>query len=127
MRMEIQQSLYLFWRDKMPFTFTSTAAGGTGNANTADFVFTNDSANTGRSIISLPGDKGITIAAGEESDLYLTAGDDLYIQTLGAGDDIHLNAADDIRFTTGNENIDFYTPPDWRMNSEGRFILPGGG
>ena len=125
--MEIQQSLYLFWRDKMPFTFTSTAAGGTGNANTADFVFTNDSANTGRSIISLPGDKGITIAAGEESDLYLTAGDDLYIQTLGAGDDIHLNAADDIRFTTGNENIDFYTPPDWRMNSEGRFILPGGG
>ena len=76
----------------------------------------------------------MTIAAGEDSDLYLTAGDlyltagdDLYIQTLGSGDDIHLNAADDIRFTTGNENADFYTPPDWRMNSEGRFILPGGG
>ena len=102
-------------------------ADGSGNADIADFVFTDDSANTGRSIISLPGDKGMTIAAGEESDLYLTAGDDLYIQTLGAGDDIHLNAADDIRFTTGNENIEFATPPIWRMNSEGRFVLPGEG
>ena len=111
----------------MPFSISSPNTGGTGNANTADFVFTDNYNETGRSGIILPGDKGITIAAGEESDLYLTAGDDLYIQTLGEGDDIHLNAADDIRFTTGNQNIDFYTPPDWRMNSEGRFILPGGG
>ena len=102
-------------------------ADGSGNADIADFVFTDDYNETGRSGISLPGDKGMVIAAGEDSDLYLTAGDDIYIQTLGTGDDINLNAADDIRFTTGNENIDFYTPPDWRMNSEGRFILPGGG
>ena len=102
-------------------------ANGSGNADIADFVFTDDYNETGRSGISLPGDKGMVIAAGEDSDLYLTAGDDIYIQTLGTGDDINLNAADDIRFTTGNENIDFYTPPDWRMNSEGRFILPGGG
>ena len=102
-------------------------ADGSGSADIADFVFTDDYNETGRSGISLPGDKGMVIAAGEDSDLYLTAGDDIYIQTLGTGDDINLNAADDIRFTTGNENIDFYTPPDWRMNSEGRFIFPGGG
>ena len=106
--------------------FSENTTGG-GSSDIADFVFTDDYNETGRSGISLPGDKGMVIAAGEDSDLYLTAGDDIYIQTLGTGDDINLNAADDIRFTTGNENIDFYTPPDWRMNSEGRFILPGGG
>jgi hypothetical protein len=102
-------------------------ADGSGNADIADFVFTDDYNETGRSGISLPGDKGMIIAAGEESDLYLTAGDDLYIQTLGEGDDIHLNAADDIRFTTGNQNIDFATPPYWSMNSEGELHLPGAG
>jgi hypothetical protein len=102
-------------------------SGSGGSANIADFVFTDDSDNTGRSIISLPGDKGMTIAAGEDSDLYLTAGDDLYIQTLGAGDDIHLNAADDIRFTTNNEDSLTETVPQWTMNSEGIFHLPGAG
>jgi hypothetical protein len=104
----------------------STNTGG-GTANIADFIFTDDSENTGRSIISLPGDKGMTIAAGEDSDLYLTAGDDLYIQTLGAGDDIHLNAADDIRFTTNNEDSESEIIQEWRMDSEGRFQLPGSG
>ena len=102
-------------------------ADGSGNADIADFVFTDNYNETGRSAITLPGDKGMTISAGEDSDLYLHAGDDIYIQTLGAGDDIHLNSADDIRFMTGIENIDFATPPDWRMNSEGRFVLPGSG
>ena len=101
------------------------AQGGSSSADIADFIFTEIDEYS--SSISLPGDKNMTISAGADSDLYLTAGDDLYIQTLGAGDDIHLNAADDIRFTTGNENIDFATPPDWRMNSEGRFVLPGSG
>lgn len=90
----------------------------------ADFIFTDDSENTGRSIISLPGDKGMTIQAGEDSDLYLTAGDDVFIQTLGTGDDIHLNAADDIRFSAGEENETAYF---WRMDSEGLFQLPGDG
>lgn len=101
--------------------------GGGGNANIADFIFTDDSENTGRSIISLPGDKGMTIEAGIDSDLYLTAGDDLYIQTLGEGDDIHLNAADDIRFTTNNEDSEFETVHQWSMDSEGRLQLPGSG
>ena len=100
-------------------------ADGSGNADIADFVFTDNYNDTGKSGITLPGDKGIVIAAGEDSDLYLTAGDDLYIQTLGEGDDIHLNAADDIRFTTGNEDSD--SPPYWRMRADGRFILPGEG
>jgi hypothetical protein len=104
----------------------STNTGG-GTANIADFIFTNDSENTGRSIISLPGDKGMTIEAGVDSDLYITAGDDLYIQTLGQGDDIHLNAADDIRFTTNNEDAEFETVHNWSMDSEGRFQLPGSG
>lgn len=104
----------------------SDITGGSG-ANIADFIFTNDSENTGRSIISLPGDKGMTIEAGVDSDLYITAGDDLYIQTLGQGDDIHLNAADDIRFTTNNEDSANEPIPTWRMNSEGLFELPGDG
>ena len=95
-----------------------------GSANTADFVFTSEE---GRSIISLPGDKGMRIDAGIDSDLYVTAGDDLYIQTLGQGDDIHLNAADDIRFTTNNEDSANEVIQEWRMDSEGRLQLPGYG
>jgi hypothetical protein len=98
--------------------------GSGGGGDTADFIFTS---NEGQSVISLPGDKGMKIEAGVDSDLYLTAGDDLYIQTLGQGDDIHLNAADDIRFTTNNEDSAFSSVPTWRMNSEGRFELPGNG
>ena len=104
----------------------SDITGGSGS-DTADFIFTNDEDNTGRSIISLPGDKGMMIAAGEDSDLYLTAGDDLYIQTLGQGDDIHIQAADDIRLSAGNENVEFGTVQSWTMNSEGEFHLPGSG
>jgi hypothetical protein len=97
---------------------------GGGTANIADFIFTD---NGGDSSITLPGDKGMRIEAGSDSDLYITAGDDLYIQTLGSGDDIHLNAADDIRFTTNNEDFEFETVPQWSMDSEGRFQLPGSG
>jgi hypothetical protein len=97
---------------------------GGGTANIADFIFTD---NGGDSSITLPGDKGMRIEAGADSDLYITAGDDLYIQTLGEGDDIHLNAADDIRFTTNNEDSEFETIPQWSMDSEGRFQLPGSG
>lgn len=95
-------------------------------SNTADFIFTDDIEN-GQSIISLPGDKQMRIEAGADSDLYLTAGDDLYIQTIGAGDDIHINAADDIRFSANNENSDTETVYYWRMDSEGHFQLPGDG
>ena len=102
-------------------------ADGSGNADIADFVFTDNYNGTGRSAITLPGDKGMTISAGEDSDLYLHAGDDIYIQTLGAGDDIHLNSADDIRFMTGIENNESVSPPQWSMNSEGELHLPGAG
>lgn len=99
--------------------------GGGGTANIADFIFTD---NGGDSSITLPGDKGMRIEAGADSDLFLTAGDDLYIQTLGAGDDIHIQAADDIRFTTNNEDFEIAgTVPQWTMNSEGEFHLPGNG
>jgi hypothetical protein len=102
----------------------STNTGG-GTANIADFIFTD---NGGDSSITLPGDKGMRIEAGEDSDLFLTAGDDLYIQTLGSGDDIHIQAADDIRFTTNNEDFEIAgTVPQWTMNSEGIFHLPGAG
>ena len=101
-------------------------ADGSGSADIADFIFTND-VESGLSIISLPGDKRMRIEAGADSDLYITAGDDIYIETLGAGDDIHLNAADDIRFTTNNEDNEFETVPQWTMNSEGQLHLPGRG
>jgi hypothetical protein len=102
----------------------STNTGG-GTANIADFIFTD---NGGDSSITLPGDKGMRIEAGVDSDLFLTAGDDLYIQTLGSGDDIHIQAADDIRFTTNNEDFEIAgTVPQWTMNSEGEFRLPGNG
>ena len=96
--------------------------GGSGEGgDIADFVFTSEE---GQSSISLPGDKQMRIRAGEEGDLYLDAGDDLYLTTLG--DDIHIRAGDDIRFTAsydGDEGTEYY----WRMNSEGRFQLPGDG
>ena len=98
-------------------------SGGGESANIADFIFTDDTEN-GQSVISLPGDKQMRIESGADSDLYLTAGDDLYVQTLGTGDDIHINAADDIRFSAGEETE---TPYFWRMNSEGLFRLPGEG
>jgi hypothetical protein len=98
--------------------------GGGGTANIADFIFTDNDWN---SSITLPGDKSMKIEAGADSDLYLTAGDDLYIQTLGAGDDIHLEAADDIRFSAGHENAESETAYYWRMDSEGKFQLPGAG
>ena len=102
----------------------STNTGG-GTANIADFVFTDNGED---SSITLPGDKGMRIEAGEDSDLFLTAGDDLYIQTLGAGDDIHIQAADDIRFTTNNEDFEVAgTVPQWSMDSDGEFHLPGQG
>jgi len=97
---------------------------GGGTANIADFIFTDNDWN---SSITLPGDKSMKIEAGADSDLYLTAGDDLYIQTLGAGDDIHLEAADDIRFSAGHENAESETVYYWRMDSEGKFQLPGAG
>ena len=104
----------------------STNTGG-GTANIADFIFTNDGEGE-QSIISLPGDKAMRIEAGSDSDLFLTAGDDLYIQTLGSGDDIHIQAADDIRFTTNNEDFEVAgTVPQWTMNSDGEFHLPGAG
>ena len=100
-----------------------TIGSGGNGSNTADFIFTNDTIN-GQSVISLPGDKQMRIDAGDSSDLYLTAGDDIYIQTTGTGDDIHINAADDIRFSAGDETA---SPSFWRMDSEGLFQLPGDG
>jgi len=101
-------------------------ADGSGSADIADFVFTN--VDGGESSISLPGDKRMRIEAGVDSDLYITAGDDIFIETLGEGDDIHLNAADDIRFTTNNQNAPTGGAlPQWTMNSEGQLHLPGAG
>jgi hypothetical protein len=96
-----------------------------GSGDTADFVFTE--IDEYQSSISLPGDKGLKIEAGVDSDLNLTAGDDIYIETLEEGDDIHLNAADDIRFSTANDLNENPTTHYWRMDSEGKFQLPGAG
>jgi hypothetical protein len=95
------------------------------NSNTADFVFTE--VDEYESSISLPGDKRMIIEAGIDSDLYLTAGDDIYIQTLGNGDDIHIESADQIRFRTNIEDSAWDDTPTWRMNSGGEFELPGNG
>ena len=96
--------------------------GGTG-ADIADFVFTNNEPDNNSSSITLPGDKQMEISAGADSDLYLNAGDDLYI--TANNDDIHVRANDDIRFIANynNESIQY----DWRMDSEGKFQLPGQG
>ena len=101
-------------------------ADGSGSTDIADFVFTE--VDEYESSISLPGDKRMRIEAGVDSDLYITAGDDIFIETLGEGDDIHLNAADDIRFTTNNQNAPIGGAlPQWTMNSEGQLHLPGAG
>ena len=101
----------------------STNTGG-GTANIADFIFTD---NGGDSSITLPGDKAMRIESGVDSDLFLTAGDDLYVMTMGQGDDVHIYSADDIRFKTNGEDIETESLPEWIMNSEGEFHLPGNG
>jgi hypothetical protein len=97
---------------------------GGGDADIADFVFTSEE---GQSKISLPSDRQMRIEAGEDSDLYITSGDDIYIQTVGEADDIHLNAADDIVFTTNNEDSETQRVYEWTMNDSGVFNLPGNG
>ncbi|NBP58366.1 hypothetical protein EBU71_17905, partial [bacterium] len=94
-----------------------------GGADIADFIFTNNEPDNNSSSITLPGDKQMEISAGTDSDLYLNAGDDLYI--TANNDDIHVRANDDIRFIANynNEGILY----DWRMDSEGKFQLPGQG
>ena len=100
------------------FDLIATKGADGGNADIADFIFTD---NEEDSSITLPGDKEMIISAGENSDLYLTAGDDLYV--TANGDDIHIRAGDDIRFTSNYESGEEYY---WRMNSEGTFVVPGG-
>jgi hypothetical protein len=96
-----------------------------GSADIADFIFTSVPEDGGdvlsHSSITLPGDKEMQIIAGADSDLYLTAGDDLYVTALG--DDVHIRADDDIRFVANYNTEEEYT---WRMNSEGEFNIPGG-
>jgi hypothetical protein len=95
--------------------------GSGGTADIADFIFTD---NEDDSSITLPGDKEMIISAGEDSDLYLNAGDDLYLTAYN--DDIHIRANDDIRFTSNydtEEGQEHY----WRMDSEAKFQLPGDG
>jgi hypothetical protein len=89
-------------------------------ADIADFIFTN---NGGDSTITLPGAKVMSIISGEEEDLFITAGDDLYLTAID--DDIYIRANDDIRFVSNYENGG--TDYDWSMDSDGRFNLPGEG
>lgn len=96
---------------------------GGGTANIADFVFT-DNIEDGNSTMTLSTDKEMVIFAGANNDLYLNAGDDLYLTSTQ--DDIHVRAGDDIRFTVNyntEEGQEYY----WRMDSEAKFQLPGEG
>ena len=102
-------------------TVQTTAYTGGAASDIADFVFTGEE---GQSTISLPSDRQMRIQAGETSDLYLTAGDDIYIRTTD--EDIRLQAGDDIRFAS-NYDADVESGHFWRMDSEGEFHLPGSG
>lgn len=93
-------------------------ASANGGNNTADFIFTD---NGGDSSITLPGDKQMNIESGATEDLYVSAGDDLYL--TANNDDVWIRADDDIQFVSNFNNTQYY----WRMNSEGRLVLPGGG
>lgn len=106
------------------FSVPPGSGSGGGDADIADFIFTNNEPDNNSSSITLPGDKQMEISAGADSDLYLNAGDDLYLTTVG--DDIHVRAGDDIRFTANygtEEGQEYY----WRMDSEGKLQLPGQG
>lgn len=56
-------------------------------------------------------------------DIYVEAGDDLYL--TAAQDDVHIRANDDIRFVSNYNNGG--TEYNWSMDSEGNFQLPGDG
>jgi hypothetical protein len=100
--------------------FTQVSSGGT--ADIADFIFTD---NGDASTISLPGDKELSIVAGETEDLYLVAGDDLYLDALG--DDIHLRAEDDLRIKTGYDFSEDSAQSEWVFANTGILTLPPSG
>jgi len=94
-------------------------AGEDGSGAIADFIFTD---NGGNSTITLPGAKRMDIISGDEEDLYITSGDDLYLTALL--DDVFIRANDDVRFISNYQNGG--TEYNWTMNSNGDLDLPGG-
>jgi hypothetical protein len=73
--------------------------------------------------MSIDLDEGRMDILAPESDIYVQAGDDLYL--TARQDDVHIRANDDIRFTANysDSEEEYY----WRMDSEGEFHLPGNG
>jgi hypothetical protein len=100
-----------------------------GNADIADFVFTNVDASN--SSMTVTGDKEITIESGADSDLNVRAGDQLW---LTAGNDVILQADDTIqvRSLDGVEILSNYVDMGdaehrWQFTQGAELILPGGG
>jgi hypothetical protein len=100
-----------------------------GNADIADFVFTNVDASN--SSMTVTGDKEITIESGADSDLNVRAGDQLW---LTAGNDVILQADDtiQIRSLDGVEILSNYVDMGdaehrWQFTQGAELILPGGG
>jgi hypothetical protein len=100
--------------------FTQQSSGG--NASIADFVFTD---NGDASTMSLSGDKEMTIVGGESEDLYLRAGDDLYLDALG--DDINMRSEDDVRVKTGYNFSEDTAQSEWVFANAGTLTLPPSG
>lgn len=99
--------------------FSQNPGGSGSDGDIADFIFTN---NGGNSSITLPGAKQMDIISGDEEDLYVTSGDDLYLTALL--DDVFIRANDDVKFVSNYDNDG--TEYNWTMNSEGDFRIPGG-
>jgi hypothetical protein len=72
--------------------------------------------------IDINGNKmNINLTTTQGRDINIISSDDATLRA--SGDDLNLHAGDDIRFTASWDNIDYA----WRMDSEGKFQLPGDG
>jgi hypothetical protein len=80
---------------------------------------------TYKSKIEVDYNTGAVNIEGKDLDVRIFSDDDVFIEA--GGDDILLRANDDIRFTSNWNSIEEGPEYYWRMNSEGRFELPGAG
>ena len=96
-------------------------AGGGGDANVADFIFTNVDEDV--SSITLPINKEMTLETtrddGGDADINIVAADDIFIEATG--DDVNISAFNEVDIATGDDGY------IWTFDDQGNFQLPGNG
>jgi len=94
--------------DIVDSTGTSVLGGGAGGVDVGAFEFTNST----------------LTATGNGGDMYIKAGDDLYLDALE--DDVHIRANDDVRIKVGYDFDADTAQHEWRFDTSGYINFPDG-